>query len=73
MIEYLSTGDIASWFDVAPATVTKWRERYPDFPPADAQTGIGVGRAVYGWLPDREAEIRAWEATRRGQGWRRRD
>jgi hypothetical protein len=63
MIEYLSTADIGSWFDVSPATVTKWRTRYPDFPAPDAQIG-----STAGWLPERRAEIEAWEASRAGQG-----
>lgn len=25
---------------------------------------------IAGWLPEREAEIRRWHASRRGQGWR---
>jgi transposase len=64
-IEYLSTADIAAWFGVGAATVTKWRGRYPDFPEPDAMTGT-----VAGWLPDREEEIRAWRASLPGQGAR---
>ncbi|MFB9926015.1 helix-turn-helix transcriptional regulator [Amycolatopsis halotolerans] len=63
MIEYLSTSDIAEWFGVKAATVTQWRGRYTDFPEPDAMTG-----SVAGWLPERRAEIEAWEASRAGQG-----
>jgi hypothetical protein len=73
VIAYLSAADIAPWFDVTAATVTKWRTRYPDFPAADAVTGRGTkGRPVHGWLPERESEIRAWKASLPGQGWRSR-
>lgn len=71
MTRYLSTTDIAAWFDVHPRTVNKWLARYPDFPAHDAEVGSGDGRKVYGWLPGREGEIRAWERGRPGQGARR--
>lgn len=56
---HLSTTDIARWFDVMPRTVVKWRDRYPDFPKPDVVIGQKPG-----WLPEREAEIRAWHAAR---------
>jgi hypothetical protein len=62
---YLSTADIAQWFGVAARTVTKWRERYPDFPAPDAVIG-----SVAGWLPEREGEIRDWNSSRPGAGAR---
>ena len=67
-IQYMSAADIAALFDVKPGTVEKWRQRYPDFPQADAVVGLGHGRPILGWLPDREAELRAWHAARPGQG-----
>jgi hypothetical protein len=66
VIRYLGTSDIAAWFNVDQRTVTKWRERYPDFPAPDAL----VGGRVPGWLPKREKEIRQWEASRPGRGKR---
>lgn len=64
MIRYLSTSDLAAWFDVDTRTVAKWRERYAtSFPEPDALTGT-----VAGWLPEREDEIRTWEQSRPGQG-----
>lgn len=63
MITYLATSNIAGWFNVDTRTVAKWRSRYSDFPAPDAIIGD-----VAGWLPNREAEIRAWEAARPGQG-----
>jgi hypothetical protein len=67
VIRYRSTADVAAWFGVEARTVVKWRSRYEDFPPPDAQIGD-----VVGWLPEREQEIRRWEASRPGQDWRRR-
>lgn len=61
MNRLLSTADIAEWFGVEVRTVTKWRQRYPDFPAPDAVIG-----SVAGWLPDREAEIRDWNRSRPG-------
>lgn len=68
VIRYLSTTNIAEWFGVSPATVTKWRNRYNDFPAPDAEVGIDTATCVAGWLPEREQEIRDWEANRPGQG-----
>jgi len=65
---YMSAADIAGLFDVKPGTVETWRGRYPDFPAPDAIIGIGHGRPIMGWLPSREAELRAWHASRPGQG-----
>lgn len=66
--QYMSAADIAALFDAKPGTVEKWRQRYLDFPPADAVTGINHGRPILGWLPEREAELRTWHAARPGQG-----
>lgn len=60
---YLSAADIARWFGVEARTVHKWRSRYADFPEPDATIGD-----VPGWEPERELEIRQWEAGRPGQG-----
>lgn len=65
MNRLLSTADIAEWFGVESRTVVKWRQRYPDFPAPDAVIG-----SVAGWKPEREAEIRAWQASRPGSGAR---
>lgn len=65
MIEYLSTADIAGWFGVTVRAVSQWMNRFNDFPQPDAIIG-----KVYGWLPEREAEIRAWHANRPPQGSR---
>lgn len=62
-IRYNSAGDIAALFGVLPGTIETWRKRYPDFPEPDAY----VGRSA-GWLPSRETELRAWEASRPGRG-----
>jgi hypothetical protein len=62
-VRYDSATDIAALFGVQPGTVETWRSRYPDFPEPDAY----IGR-VAGWLPSREAELRAWEASRPGRG-----
>jgi hypothetical protein len=71
VITYLSTSDIGSWFGKKGATVTKWRQRYNDFPAPDAVIGVDEnGYQVHGWLPSREPEFRTWEAGRRGQAWR---
>jgi hypothetical protein len=67
-IRYHSAADLAALFGVKPGTIETWRARsrdprYPAFPEPDAY----VGRAA-GWLPSREAELRAWEASRPGRG-----
>jgi len=62
-IRYNSAADIAALFGVLPGTVETWRARYPDFPQPDAY----VGRYA-GWLPGREPELKAWEASRPGRG-----
>jgi hypothetical protein len=67
-IQYMSAADIAALFDVNPGTVEKWRQRYDDFPVPDAVIGIGHGRPILGWLPGREDGLRAWYASRPGQG-----
>lgn len=63
MISYLGTSDIAEWFGVDRATIVQWRRRYPDFPAPDAAIS-----STAGWLPQRKAEIVAWEASRPGRG-----
>lgn len=70
MIEYLSTVDIAGWFGVTSQAVNNWLTRHRDFPAADAVTGKNVKGRMYGWLPEREAEIRAWHANRPPAGTR---
>lgn len=65
---YMSAADVAALFGAEPGTVLKWRQRYEDFPAPDAVTGIGHGHPVMGWLPEREAELRAWHASRPGRG-----
>jgi hypothetical protein len=62
-IRYNSAADLAALFGVQPGTVETWRARYADFPGPDAY----VGRAA-GWLPSREPELRAREASRPGRG-----
>lgn len=64
----MSAADIATIFNVKPGTVEKWRQRYDDFPPADAIVGIGHDRPIVGWLPEREEELRKWHAARPGRG-----
>jgi hypothetical protein len=59
----------AALFGVAPETVHKWMERYPDFPVPDSETTTtNSRRSVPGWLPEREPEFRAWHHNRPGQG-----
>ena len=69
-ITYMSIADIAALFGVQPNTAEKWRQRYADFPAPDATTGMGHGRPVMGWLPEREEEIREWkkQTVRDGPG-----
>jgi hypothetical protein len=54
---------VAAWFGVTPQTVTKWFRRYCGWPVPDFDT-----EGVKGWLPEREAEWRAWKASLPGQG-----
>jgi predicted DNA-binding transcriptional regulator AlpA len=60
---YHGAAELAALFGVKPGTIDTWRKRYPDFPEPDAFTG-----RVAGWLPSREAEMRAWRASRPGRG-----
>jgi hypothetical protein len=69
MITYLGSAAIAAWFGVLPVTLLKWRARYSGFPEADIVIMDARG-GIPGWLPNREAEIRAWHAARVGQGCR---
>ena len=62
-IRYHSAADLAALFGVKPGTIETWRSRHKDFPAPDAY----VGRYA-GWLPFREAELRAWAASRPGRG-----
>jgi hypothetical protein len=65
VIRYLGTSEIGALFGVPGATVVKWRTRYAGWhgcPEPDAMTDRTAG-----WLPEREAEWRTWEATRPGQ------
>lgn len=67
MIRYLSMDEVGAWFGVTGATVSSWRRRYAKdlpCPEPDSQTGARTP----GWLPEREAEWREWEASRPGQG-----
>lgn len=68
VVRYMSAADLAALFGVEPGTVEKWRQRYADFPQADAVIGISHGRPIAGWLPGRESEFRAWESRRPGRG-----
>lgn len=70
MIEYVSIKDIADWFGVGPPAVHRWRSRHPDFPKPDAVIGQRENARMFGWLPEREIEIREWHANRDGQGAR---
>lgn len=60
---YIGTADIAREFGVTRQTVQHWRKRHSDFPEPDAE----INHAPL-WLPGRMPEIRAWEASRPGQG-----
>jgi len=62
-VRYNSAADLAALFGVQPGTVETWRQRYANFPEPSAY----IGR-VAGWLSSREAELRAWEASRPGRG-----
>ncbi|WP_433367877.1 hypothetical protein [Streptosporangium sp. CA-115845] len=70
VVRYVGVAGVAAWFEVSPGTVTKWLDRYAEthpYPKPDAEIGEGK-LAVKGWLPEREAEWRAWKAGRPGQG-----
>jgi hypothetical protein len=66
--EYLSMADIAEAEGVDVATVSKWRDRFADFPAPD----IRLGRRGQwpGWDESRLPEISAWRENRHGQGGR---
>lgn len=71
-------GEIGELFGVNGHTVDVWFRRYgpdrseaqiakaPTFPAPDVV--IGLSRPLKGWNPNREAEIRAWHASRPGSG-----
>ncbi|GAB2858235.1 hypothetical protein GCM10022221_67160 [Actinocorallia aurea] len=72
-IVYVDMAGVAEWFGVSRAAVAQWRSRYAGSsveagrpgpcPEPDAMTG-----STPGWLPEREAEWRRWEASRLGSG-----
>ena len=67
---YVGVAGVAAWLEVSPPTVTKWLTRYAETHPTpapDAEIGE-EGSGVKGWLPEREAEWRAWDEGRPGQG-----
>lgn len=63
MSEYLDTAAVAALLGVATATVTKWRDRHPDFPAPDITVS---GRPA--WHADRALELIEWNAARPGMG-----
>jgi hypothetical protein len=65
-VKYVGTAGVAAWLGVKPQTVTKWLMRYHDMPEPDAY--LGPGRSFRMWLPEREAEWRAWACSRPGRG-----
>jgi len=62
-VHYAGQADIARWFNVTGAAVAKWVNRYSDTPRPDVIVGSGH-QAQRGWLPEREADWRAWKADR---------
>lgn len=66
MIHYLDANGVGEWLGVSGTQIARWRSRYQHTlpcPEPDAMTG-----RTPGWLPERESEWRAWEASRPGQG-----
>lgn len=66
LIRYLDTAGVGEWFGVSGAQVARWRSRYKDTHPCPEPDAV-IGRTA-GWLPTREAEWRAWDTARPGQG-----
>jgi hypothetical protein len=59
--DYYGVADVAAWFGVAPATVTKWLTRYTGWPEPDAYGVPGRnGDKDKLWLPSSETAWRAW-------------
>lgn len=66
---YLGVADIAKSFGVEPATVTKWMNRYDDWPVPDVQITPGRGGVPdRGWALQRLTEWQAWKKSLPGQG-----
>ena len=65
--EYKGTDDVGAWFGVPGATVARWRSRYAGTDNPCPEPDALIGR-VAGWLPQREADWRAWDKRRAGQG-----
>jgi hypothetical protein len=75
-VEYVGTGGVGAWFGVPAHTVSQWIRRYADTLPTPPPDVLIAGpKPVPGWLPAREREWRAWEASRprqdHGRGGRR--
>lgn len=68
---YYGIAAVGAWFGVSAKTVTKWLQRYDDYPCPDVVIGGGGARETPGWDPAREQEWRDWYAARPGQGWRK--
>src|SRR5690348_8008340 len=65
-VSYVGVAGVAAWLGVKPQTVTKWLRRYGNVPESDAY--LAPGRSFRMWLPEREAEWRAWARSRPGRG-----
>ncbi|WP_084266063.1 hypothetical protein [Actinomadura macra] len=61
----MDRADVGAMFGVTARAVALWQDRHTDFPKPDIELGA---RELPGWLPKREAEIRAWHEARPGQG-----
>ena len=64
-VTYVGRSGVAAWLGVKPGTVTKYLERYPNTPQPDAYSSPDHKGAL--WLPEREAEWRAWASARPGR------
>ncbi|HEY1668558.1 MAG TPA: hypothetical protein VGG54_22935 [Trebonia sp.] len=68
---YVGASVFGAWCGVAPRSASVLLKRYDDWPAEDARFEPGRhGGFDRGWSPDREAEVRAWNASRPGQGAR---
>ena len=66
---YLSRSEAAAEICITPVVLRVWHHRYPGMPEPDVVIGAPAARgAKYGYLNVTVEEIRAWEATRHGNG-----
>ncbi|WP_242882552.1 hypothetical protein [Actinomadura litoris] len=69
-VTYLGPDKVGEWLGISRVAVTHLRAAYADTatPCPEPDVVITGGKPIPGWLPEREAEWREWNAGRPGRG-----